>query len=141
MPTITPMLHVSDVRATALWYEQIGFSIVGWHEEDAEVIANTPLSERGEPLDWACVRLGADEVMFNAGGGQSDARRREVDLYVNVRAGSDELRVDTLYARLQGKVDVLEPPYNTFHGHRELVIRDLNGFWITFAEPVDSAAG
>jgi hypothetical protein len=31
---------------------------------------------------------------------------------------------------------MIEALHNTFYGMREFIIRDLNGFWITFGEPV-----
>ena len=57
-----------------------------------------------------------------------DKRRREVDLYIY----TDD--VDEVYERLKDRVDVIEGPHNTFYGMREVIIRDLNRFWITFAQ-------
>jgi len=70
----------------------------------------------------------ATEVMFNTDGKTSDSLRREVDLYVYTD------NVDELYERLKDSVDVVEKPHDTFYGMRELIIRDLNRFWITFGE-------
>jgi len=36
---------------------------------------------------------------------------------------------------LKGRVDVVEGPHDTFYGMRELIIRDLNRFWITVGRP------
>jgi hypothetical protein len=69
--------------------------------------------------------------MFNQDGRPSTAARREVDLYVY----TDD--VDNLYERLKDRVDVVESPHDTFYGARELIIRDLNRFWITFGQPTD----
>lgn len=63
-------------------------------------------------------------------GGRSTAERREVDLYVHVN------NVDELYDRVRERVEVLENPHDTFYGMRELIIRDLNGFWVTFGQEV-----
>lgn len=54
--------------------------------------------------------------------------RREVDLYITV----DD--VDGLYQRLKDQVQVVLEPYDAFYGMRELVIRDNNGFWLTFGQ-------
>jgi hypothetical protein len=43
--------------------------------------------------------------------------------------------VDDKYQTLRARVDVVEGPHNTFYGMRELIIRDLNRFWITFGQP------
>src|SRR5258705_12493054 len=66
--------------------------------------------------------------MFNQGGRPSSQKRREVDLYVYTD------HVDDLYGRLKDQVDVVEGPHDTFYGMRELIIRDLNRFWITFGQ-------
>ena len=111
---LIPMLHVPDVPAAAAWYESIlGFSVVGTHEDD-----------------WAMLAFGDGRVMFSEGGKPSDAHRREVDLYVY----ADD--VDALYERLKDRVDVVQEPYDAIYGMREIIIRDLNRFWITFGQPM-----
>jgi uncharacterized glyoxalase superfamily protein PhnB len=114
---IVPMVHVPDVRATADWYESIGFKLVRTNEEDGE-------------MNWALLTLGSSELMLDIGGKPSTAHRREVDLYIHV----DD--VNAVYARLHGHVQLVEQPYNTFYGMRELIIRDNNGFWITFGQAI-----
>jgi uncharacterized glyoxalase superfamily protein PhnB len=117
--SVVPMIHVPDVRATVEWYETVaGFTRVRVNEEDGE-------------MNWALLRYGNADVMLNAGGKASDALRREVDLYVHATEG-----VDAVYARLKGKVEVVEEPHDTFYGMREVIVRDLNRFWITFGEAV-----
>jgi len=111
-----PMIHVPDVPAAVAWYESVGFVVNRTHEERGEV-------------HWASLSFGDSELMLNAGGVASEADRREVDLYVRTEG------VDTLYARLEDSVDVREPPHDSFYGMRELIVRDPNGFWVTFAEP------
>ena len=111
-----PMIHVPDVQATASWYETIGFRIV-----------QTAGGEDGG-LSFARLAYGDSEVMFNVGGVPSSARRREVDLYVYAED------VDGLHATLKDRVDIFKEPHDTFYGMRELIVRDLNRFWITFGE-------
>lgn len=114
---VTPMIHVPDVRATIDWYKRVDFTVVDTNEDDGQI-------------DWAMLSCGDSAVMFNAGGGRSTAERREVDLYVHVD------NVDELYDRVRERVEVLEIPHDTFYGMRELIIRDLNGFWVTFGQEV-----
>jgi uncharacterized glyoxalase superfamily protein PhnB len=114
---VVPMIHVPDVRAAAGWYESIGFTVARTNEEDGE-------------MNWALLSFGSSELMFNEGGQPSTSHRREVDLYVHV----DD--VDALYLRLKDRVEVVEEPHDTFYGMRELIIRDLNRFWMTFGEPL-----
>ena len=133
---ITPMIHVPNVRETAAWYESLGFALIGWHACDADGVQAGPLPS-GVTLDWALLRWGADGVMLSSGGTKSGASRREFDLYIDLDPQSVEEGVDALFARLEGRFDIVEAPHDTFHGNRELIIRDINGFWLTFAEPAD----
>jgi len=112
------MIHVPDVRATVTWYEKIGFTVKATYAD-----------ETGDNFSFAIISFGeATEVMFNTDGETSDSRRREVDLYVYTD------NIDELYERLKDSVDVVEKPHDTFYGMYELIIRDLNRFWITFGE-------
>jgi len=109
------MIHVPDVRATVDWYVSIRFELLGQNEEDSE-------------LNWASLSFEGSEVMFNTGGRTSTAARREVDLYVRTD------RVKDLFKRLKDRVQVVEDLHDTFYGMREFIIRDINGFWITFGQ-------
>ena len=112
--TVTPMIHVPDVRATVEWYAALGFDVEETH------------GDGGDALSFAILRFGAGQVMLSSGGRPSDARRREVDLYVQTD------RVEELFDRLKDRVEVVEPLHDTFYGMREFIIRDVNRFWITF---------
>jgi len=115
------MIHVPDIRKTVRWYESIGFQVMDIGEDDGEAV-------------WAMVSFGGGRVMFSIGGETSTKPRREVDLYVETEG------VDGLYERLKDRVEVREGVHDTFYGMREFIIRDLNGFWITFGEPSGGAA-
>jgi hypothetical protein len=117
---VTAMLHVPSVRKAVDWYTEIGFLLVRSFDDPCE---------EGE-LSFAVLSFGATEIMLNAGGKPSDAKRREVDLYVHT---ADVAKVA---AEIRGRVDVVEDIHDTFYGMRELIVRDLNGFWITFGEPI-----
>ena len=114
---IVPMIHVPDVRATVEWYKTIGFEVVETYADGT-----------GEGLSFAIVSFGSSQVMFNQCGETSTKHRREVDLYVYTEG------VDELYESLKDRVDVVEGPHDQFYGMREVIIRDLNRFWITFGE-------
>ena len=53
--SVTPMIHVPDVRATVEWYRGIGFSVTGTHADDGV-------------MSWAALSFGSGAVMFNDGG-------------------------------------------------------------------------
>ena len=40
---------------------------------------------------------------------------------------------------LMACIDVVEDPHDAFYGMREFIIRDLNGFWMTFGQPTANA--
>src|SRR5262249_2921313 len=117
MSRIVPMIHVPDVRATVEGYESIGFRVGG---KDG--------NGTSDGMGFGIVAFGESQVMFNQGGVTSDKHRREVDLYIYTDG------VDEIYERLKDRVDVVERPHNTFYGMREVIIRDYNRFWITFAQ-------
>ena len=119
--TLVPMIHVPDVRATVDWYQSIGFDTLNTYDN------GTP-----DGLSFAIMSFGDGQVMFNQGGEISDKRRREVDLYVYTDG------VDQIYERLKDRVDIIETPHDTFYGMREVILRDVNRFWITFAQELTS---
>jgi len=112
---VTPMIHVPDVRATMEWYAKLGFKVESTNEDEGVI-------------DWALLSFGQGRVMFSAGGRLTGDARREVDLYVNTE------NVRELHERLKDFVAVHEDVHETFYGMREFIIRDINGFWITFGE-------
>jgi orotate phosphoribosyltransferase len=116
------MIHVPDVRATVEWYRSIGFTVINTYGDDED------------GLSFALLSFGRSLVMFSAGGKSSTSDRREVDLYVY----SD--RVDEMYQVLKDRVDVVEGPHDTFYGMREITIRDVNRFWITFGQTPGEAS-
>jgi uncharacterized glyoxalase superfamily protein PhnB len=114
---VVPMIHVPDVRSTIDWYRSIGFKLLRTNEEDGEV-------------NWASLSFGNSEITLNTGGKTSTADRREVDLYVTTS------NIDDCYRRIRDKVQTVEEPHDTFYNMREFIVRDINGFWITFGQPV-----
>jgi uncharacterized glyoxalase superfamily protein PhnB len=117
---LVPMVHVPDVRATVDWYCGVGFAVIDTYDDG------------GDGFSFAILSFGSSRVMFNQGGRPSAEHRREVDLYVYTEG------VDELYERLKDRVEVVEGPHDQFYGMREFIIRDLNRFWITFAQPSES---
>lgn len=115
---VVPMFHVPDVRRTVDWYRDIGFDVTVTYDDHSG------------GLSFAMVSFGAGEVMFNSGGRLSSHPRREVDLYAYTAD------VDNLYDQIKGRVEIVEGPHNMFYGMREIIVRDLNGFWITFGQQI-----
>ena len=114
--TVVPMIHVPNVGATVDWYASIGFKLIRQNEEDGEI-------------NWAKLSCGNSELMLNIGGKASAEHRREVDLYITTD------NVAGLYRHLKDQVQIVEDLHDTFYDMREFIIRDCNGFWITFGQP------
>ena len=112
---VTPMIHVPDVRATVAWYESIGFSVLHAYEDP------------DEGMTFALLLYGNSQVMLRLSGED----RREVDLYIRTN------EVDRLYERLKDRVQIRLGLEETFYGAREFIVRDLNGFWLTFGQDLD----
>jgi len=45
---------------------------------------------------------------------------------------------DDVSRRLKDRVQVVVDLYDAFYGMREFIIRDFNGFWITFGQPIQT---
>lgn len=116
---VVPMIHVPDVRKTVDWYASIGFRILNTYDDG------------GPGLSFAILSFGDTQVMFSSGGSPSSSRRREVDLYVYC----DD--VEKQFERVRDRAELFEGLHDTFYGMREFIIRDVNRFWITFAQPVE----
>lgn len=112
---VIPTIHVADVRATIEWYTRIGFKLVHQNEHDGQIT-------------WAMLSFGNSQVMFSSGGKLSPGRRRELDLYIYTE------NADDLHRHLEDRVQIVEGPHDTFYGMREFIIRDINGFWLTFGQ-------
>jgi uncharacterized glyoxalase superfamily protein PhnB len=119
MQQVVPMIHVPNVRNTVDWYKGIGFTVRGTNESDGE-------------MDWASLLFGNSEIMLTEGGHVSTENRREVDLYIR----TDD--VEGLYRQLKGRIEIRLGLNDTFYGTREFIVRDLNGFWVTFGQELDT---
>ena len=70
--------------------------------------------------------------MFQSGGKACTEHRREVDLYITTE------NVDEVYRRFKDRVQIVEDPHDTFYRMREFIIRDFNGFWVSFGQPIQT---
>jgi uncharacterized glyoxalase superfamily protein PhnB len=118
-PTVVVMIQVPDVRATVGWYTSMRFKVIRHNEEDGEI-------------SWAKVSFENSQLLLNAGGKPSTEHRREVDLYITTD------NVDDLHRHLKDRVQIVENLNDTFYGIREFIIHDINGFWLTFGQPMQT---
>ena len=110
------MLHVPDVVDTVAWYAELGFTV---HN----------IGRDGDEAVWALLSWRGAELMLSTGGHPPQRSRRSADLYIHTE------NVDGLFDSLRNKAEVIEEPHDTFYGQCEFILRDCNGFWMTFGEP------
>src|SRR5882672_11503976 len=86
---------------------------IGWYTSIGFTLGREG-EEDGE-IVWAKLSFGNSGLMLSAGGKPSAEHRR-----------------------LKDRVPVVEGLYDAFYGMREFILRDINGFWITFGQPIQS---
>jgi hypothetical protein len=115
---VVPMFHVPDVRQTVDWYRAIGFDVTSTYDDNSGGLSFADRFVWGKRSDVQLRRR------------LSSDHRREVDLYAYAED------VDNLYDQIKERVEIVEGPHNMFLRMREIILRDLNGFWITFGQQI-----
>lgn len=121
---LVPMIHVPDIAATLDWYTALGFRELGRFEDDGVV-------------NFGMVAYGKAEIMFNMHG---RAGNHDASLWLYTE------EVDALYRACAARQmhdpaapgAFVEDLNDTFYGTRQFGIRDLNGYILYFAQPLDS---
>ena len=123
----TPQFTVPDLVRTCEYYRDVlGFRIDGYWD-GRQVTADPPLCPT-----FAIVTRDEVQVFFNRADGGPPRTGRAAHAYdVFIRARD----VDVLGAELRARgAEVLDGPVDRDYRRRELVVRDLNGLVIAFAE-------
>jgi lactoylglutathione lyase len=125
LESITPNLIVQDVNATVNYYkDQLGF----------QLIASVPESGK---LNWAMVQRNQVPLMFQSGESlQEDMPELKL---TKGGVGTFFIRMTSikeLFNELKGKAEVVVNMRDTFYGMREFTIKDINGYYLTFAEAI-----
>lgn len=123
MESLSPNMYVHDVKGTIEFYQILGFKPV------------MTVPENGEDPVWAMLKNGNVTLMFESFKsieGLLPEISRQVGgslvLYVNVKG------VRELFEQIKDKVTILAGLETTFYGATEFVIKDCNGYVLTFAE-------
>ena len=118
-----PTFAVSDVGATARWYEaELGFAIDAFPDE--------------EPWSFAIlVRDGVELMLQRVDGYRKPDLRRlrpegQWDAYIRM-AGVEEL-----FETVRDRVEILTPPTKRPYGDTEFEVLDPNGYVLVFSELV-----
>jgi uncharacterized glyoxalase superfamily protein PhnB len=116
-------MYVHDVKGTIEFYQLLGFKPVMTVPEDAEA-----------PV-WAMLQKGNVTLMIesfkNIEGRLPEISRQlggSFLLYINIKG------IQAFFEEIKDKVTVLSGLDKTFYGATEFVIKDSNGYVLTFAE-------
>jgi len=127
LQTLIPNLMVEDIRLTLNYYH----GVLGF-----ETVSTVP--ETGDELHRAKVKKGNVEIMFQS----EDSLKAELpELRHDEPAGGFTLvfqvtGLDEFYKDSYITLDVVDQLKETFSGMRQFTIRDVNGYYLTFAEPI-----
>ena len=108
-------LRVPDVEKALNWYIDLGFKCLAIHTEP----------ECG--LDWALLDWDGAQFMLYPDGADDPSAAKDAGLYFVVDS------IDNLIKPITARAEVIEANRITDFGKKEIVLRDLNGFQVTFA--------
>jgi len=126
LQSLSPNLVASDVNKTVDYYTKtLGFSL----------IASVP--EKGV-YNWAMLMRDGITMMFQS---LPSLKEDLPQLAFNSKGslGTFYIKVeglDELYRSLKGKADIVVEMRTTFYGAREFAVKDLDGYYLMFAEDV-----
>jgi lactoylglutathione lyase len=126
LTSLSPNVIVDDVNKTVDYYQsKIGFTL----------IASVP--EKGT-YNWAMMTRDGVTLMFQS----LESLKEDMPSLKIKEKGSlgtffiEMEGVDELYKSLKGKADIALEMRTTFYGKKEFGIKDLNGYFLVFAEDV-----
>lgn len=126
LETLSPNLVVADVNKAVDFYTQnLGFTFI------------TSVPEKGA-YNWAMVMRDGVTMMFQTLPSiQEDLPSLKIESKGSL--GTFFIRmtgIDQLYHDVKNKVEIAADMRTTFYGMKEFTVKDLNGYFITFAEEV-----
>lgn len=126
LESLTPNIIVDDVNQAVDYYaEKLGFTL----------LASVP--EKGT-YNWAMVQRDGVSIMFQSLESiQEDMPSLKIDSKGSLGTFFIRMKgIDELYNQVKGKVEIAHDMRTTFYGMKEFVIRDPNGYFLAFAEPI-----
>ena len=128
MKLISPNMLVESVEESMKYYETVFGFVPG---------PSVPSPSGG--LQWGMVSSGSVQLMFQT----APSILEEIpDFPVSERRASLSLFIETedvpkLFEEVTGKVEIVIPLKKTFYGKWEFIIKDINGYYVTFASNVE----
>ncbi|MFH1195736.1 MAG: VOC family protein [bacterium] len=126
MKSMYPNLMVYNVNDTIEYYKAfLGFQLL------------RTIPPEGN-FQWAMMKCGEVRIMFRT----RERLSADIPQFVDAEPGSGFTLfiivsdVSKLYEKIKDNVEVVSDLQETFYGMNEFSIRDLNGYVLTFAEPI-----
>ncbi|MFT3679916.1 MAG: hypothetical protein QM791_06565 [Ferruginibacter sp.] len=119
MTALLPFIRVPDVGYAKSWYEGIGFTCVGTHEEP------------GCGLDWAMMCLGEAVFMLYIQLENTISNANNCGLYFKMDS------IEGLQEKLEGVATIIETVAKTAYGRKEISFYDCYGLQVTFSSNPD----
>ncbi|MFP4470130.1 MAG: VOC family protein [Bacteroidales bacterium] len=126
--SLTPNVMVHDVNQTIEWYRtNLGF----------ELVMSVPEEGKSE---WAMISRDAVNLMLQT----RESIAAEQPEFTDMPIGASQsffikvTGLEEIFEKITDTRAVIKPLYKTFYGMNEFIIRDCNGYYLTFAEE-DSA--
>lgn len=126
LQSLTPNVIVHDVNKTLEYYTtKLGFN----------TLATVP--EEGT-YNWAMASKDGVTLMFQSLHSiQEDLPELDIKQLGALGTFFIEVQdIDTLYQNIKGNIEIVSDMRTTFYGKKEFTIKDLNGYFLTFAEDV-----
>lgn len=124
--SLSPNVIVDDVNKTVKYYTEIlGFTFI------------TSVPETGT-FNWAMVQRDGVTLMFQSLPSLQEDMP-ELKIMAKGSLGTFFIKVkgiDAYYESLKNKVELGHDMRTTFYGMKEFTVKDLNGYFLTFAEEV-----
>ncbi|GGM77456.1 hypothetical protein GCM10010967_06330 [Dyadobacter beijingensis] len=124
MESLVVNTFVKDIVRTIDFYKNLGFTVT------------MTVPDKGEPPVWGMISNGGVTIMiqsFASMGNELPEISREKSggtliFYIKVK------NIKSFYEDIKTKVDIFKGLEKTFYGATEFTIRDIDGFYLTFAE-------
>ncbi|AUP81559.1 VOC family protein [Flavivirga eckloniae] len=124
LESLSPNIMVANVNETLDYYTNVlGFKLIDTNPESGK-------------FEWGYVMLDNVGMMFQEETSLKNEYPELKDLNIGgaltfyIRIG----KINELYEKLDGKVNIIKPMNRTFYGTNEFAIMDLNGYILTFSE-------
>lgn len=114
--TLTPMLRAMNLTETIDFYKTLGFERTGRWPDTGRAV-------------WASLKFGDASIMFYTDDSEKHITNCSGTMYFYCEG------VREYFEKIRDKVKIAHEPNKTHYEMYEFVVKDPNGYFLTFAEP------